>query len=276
MTAPFHHRRRPAFNARTPDNPSRRAFLSYGGAVVGGALVGACGGGSDDAAAPVATTPTAPVQADPIWGPSGLATTIISSLKSVAQSAFPAVDFQVEAYGAQPCSVVAQTSPYTDPTKSPVSSGAGATQAPGAFDSRPAFLAAIAACSAAGGGRVVVPSGTWYCAGPIVLQSNVNFHLSANCTIYFSANPADYAKDGPIDCGTNGKLFYSRWQADDCLNYGSPIYARNASNIALTGEGATSVLNGQAMTPFAGTGNTSTCLWSFKGTNGAYGCASSS
>ncbi|MDP1222736.1 hypothetical protein, partial [Klebsiella pneumoniae] len=60
MTAPFHHRRRPAFNARTPDNPSRRAFLSYGGAVVGGALVSACGGGSDDAAAPVATTPTAP------------------------------------------------------------------------------------------------------------------------------------------------------------------------------------------------------------------------
>ena len=53
MTAPFHHRRRPAFNARTPDNPSRRAFLSYGGAVVGGALVGACGGGSDDAAAPL-------------------------------------------------------------------------------------------------------------------------------------------------------------------------------------------------------------------------------
>ena len=153
MTAPFHHRRRPAFNARTPDNPSRRAFLSYGGAVVGGALVSACGGGSDDAATPVATTPTAPVQADPIWGPNGLATAIISSLKSVAPSAFPAVDFQVEAYGAQPCSVVAQTSPYTDPTKSPVSSGAGATQAPGAFDSRPAFLAAIAACSAAGGGR---------------------------------------------------------------------------------------------------------------------------
>ena len=276
MTAPFRNRRRQASDARAPRNPSRRAFLSYGGAIVGGALVSACGGGSDDAPAPVATTPTAPVQADPIWGTNGLATSIISSLKGVAQSAFPAVDFQVEAYGAQPCSVVAQTSPYTDPTKSPVSSGAGATQAPGAFDSRPAFLAAIAACNAAGGGRVVVPSGTWYCAGPIVLQSNVNFHLSANCTIYFSANPADYAKDGPIDCGTNGKLYYSRWQADDCLNFGSPIYARNASNIALTGEGATSVLNGQAMTPFAGTGNTSTCWWTFKGSNGAYGCASSS
>ena len=105
---------------------------------------------------------------------------------------------------------------------------------------------------------------------------NVNFHLSANCTIYFSPNPADYAKDGPIDCGANGKLYYSRWQANDCLNYGSPVYARNQTNIALTGEGDTSVLNGQAMTPFAGTGNTSTCWWTFKGNSGAYGFAGSS
>jgi polygalacturonase len=90
---------------------------------------------------------------------------------------------------------------------------------------------------------VIVPAGNWYCAGPIVLQSNVNFHLSVNCTIYFSPNPADYAKDGPVDCGANGRLYYSRWQANDCLNYGAPVYARNATNIALTGEGATSVLN---------------------------------
>ena len=49
---------------------------------------------------------------------------------------------------------------------------------------RHAFLNAIAACKAARGGRVVVPAGNWYCAGPIVLQSRVNFHLSANQTVW--------------------------------------------------------------------------------------------
>ena len=44
MTAPFRNRGRLASDARAPHNPSRRAFLSYGGAVVGGALVCACGG----------------------------------------------------------------------------------------------------------------------------------------------------------------------------------------------------------------------------------------
>ncbi|WP_439893642.1 hypothetical protein ACS7SF_18660 (plasmid) [Ralstonia sp. 25C] len=87
-------------------------------------------------------------------------------LHDVAQSTFPAADSQVEVFGAQPCAVVAQTSPYSDPTKSPVNSGAEAAQASGSFDSLPASLGAIAACNAAGGG-VVVPSGTWYCAGPI-------------------------------------------------------------------------------------------------------------
>jgi polygalacturonase len=189
----------------------------------------------------------------------------------VSQAAFPARDYLVTAYGAAPCAVVAATSPYTDSAKSPVSAGSDRTHAAGSFDSRPAFLAAIAACNAAGGGRVVVPAGNWFCAGPIVLLSNVNFHLSANCQIYFSNVPADYAKDGPIDCGANGKLYYARWQSNDCLNYGSPIYARNQTNIAITGEGDTSILNGQAMIPFAGSGNTSTCWWTFKGNAGQYG-----
>jgi polygalacturonase len=123
---------------------------------------------------------------------------------------------------------------------------------------------------------VVVPAGTWFCAGPIVLLSHVNFHLSANCTIYFSNLPQDYAKDGPVDCGTNGKLYYARWQANDCLNYGSPVYARGQTHIALTGEDHTSILNGQAMLPFAGSGNTSTCWWTWKGNAGVYGAVNAS
>ncbi|SAK93840.1 glycoside hydrolase family protein [Caballeronia glebae] len=236
-----------------PHNRARRAFVKFAGLSASAPLLGAMGtfgtlaacGGHDDSDSG-ATTP--PAAQDPIWGPSGSATQIVNALQSVSTAMFPGRQFLVTDYGAKPCAVVAAANPYTDPAKSPLSTGADQTNAPGSFDSRPAFLAAIAACNAAGGGHVVVPAGTWYCAGPIVLLSNVDFHLSANCTIYFSPNPADYAKDGPVDCGANGKLYYSRWQANDCLNYGPPVYARNQNNIAVTGEGDTSVLNGQAMT----------------------------
>lgn len=229
------------------------------------AQIAGCGGGSSD-----------PASADPIWGVNGAADRIAQSLASVSQAMFPSQDFSVVDFGARPCAVVAAVTPYTDPSKSPLSAGADTTHAPGSFDSRPAFLAAIRVCSINGGGRVVVPAGNWYCAGPIVLLSNVNFHLSANCTIYFSPVPSDYAKDGPVDCGANGKLYYTRWQANDCLNFGSPVYAYQQNNIALTGEGDTSILNGQAMTPFSGSGNASTCWWTYKGNTGAYGVVSSS
>ena len=247
----------------------RRTLLMAGaGAAFGSTLLGsltACGGDSTV----VAASPVAAV--DPIWGVGGAAATIVNSLINITQSAFPAKTFYVTDFGALNCAVVTAPTVYTSATLSPVSTGANLTQAANAFDARPAFLAAIKACNAAGGGTVIVPSGNWYCAGPIVLLSNVNFHLSADCTIYFSPNPADYAKDGPVNCGANGNLFYSRWQGDDCLNFASPVYAYQQTNIALTGEGSTSILNGQAMTPFAGSGNTSTCWWTYKGTTGAYG-----
>ncbi|HEY6925340.1 MAG TPA: hypothetical protein VI653_17825 [Steroidobacteraceae bacterium] len=246
---------------------SRREVVALGGAALGGALFSA-----HPANATIPAGTTTPIQAtDPIWGTNGAATAIIRSLQHLTQAAFPAVDFPVTRYGARQCRVIPQTNPYTGPVLSPTSAGAEHTAAPGSFDSRPAFIAAIAACHAAGGGRVLVPAGTWYCAGPIVLRSKVNFHLAANCTIYFSPSPPDYAKDGPVDCGANGRLYYCRWQGNDCVNFGSPVYAHNATHIALTGEGPSSVLNGQGMTPFAGSGNTSTCWWTYKGITGKYG-----
>jgi polygalacturonase len=245
---------------------SRREVVVFGGAALGSALFNAH---RAIAAGAEATTPAQ--AADPIWGTNGAASAVIRSLQHLTQAAFPTVDFPVTRYGARRCRVVSQTNPYTGPVLSPTSAGAEHTAAPGSFDSRPAFVAAIAACHAAGGGRVLVPAGTWYCAGPIVLLSNVNFHLAANCTIYFSPNPRDYAKDGPVDCGANGKLYYCRWQGNDCVNFGSPIYAHHAARIALTGEGPTSVVNGQGMTAFAGSGNTSTCWWTYKGITGKYG-----
>jgi len=266
------------------------------GLTVLGSLVG-CGSTNDRIPVPAAAPALTGNAADPIWGTNGPATAIINSLSTLTTENFPTVDYDVTAapFNAVQCGTIPFAFPYTQAAagksqSSPISPGSTLTNDPARSpDARPAFTAAIIAANAAGGGRVVVPSGTWYCAGPIVLLSNVNFHLSANCTIFFSPNPADYAKDGPYDCtatpnvnapggvANNGKLYDSRWQANDCLNFGSPVYAYKQTNIALTGDDpATSILNGQYAVPYAGSGNTASSWWTMKGSNGAYGCVSAS
>src|SRR4051812_5516823 len=55
----------------------------------------------------------------------------------------------------------------------------------GKTDCRAAFAQAIEACAKAGGGRVVVPAGTFFSDGPIHLRSNVNLHVSEGATITF-------------------------------------------------------------------------------------------
>jgi polygalacturonase len=138
------------------------------------------------------------------------------------------------------------------------------TPVPGSKDCYAAFRDAIAACHKAGGGRVVIPAGNWYCAGPIVLLSNVNVHLNKGAHVYFSNNPEDYAKYGEFDCGTNGRLVITRWQSNDCLNFASMVYAYGQDNIALTGDDWTSILNGQGGVPFA---DSPDCWWTWKGKN---------
>ncbi|HEV2482551.1 MAG TPA: glycoside hydrolase family 28 protein [Puia sp.] len=80
-----------------------------------------------------------------------------------------------------------------------------------------AFAKAIKACSDAGGGRVIVPAGTWL-TGPIQLLSHVNLHLEAGVLIQFTGDHAAYTND--LDHGTN-----------------SPIYSVGCEDIAITGEG---------------------------------------
>lgn len=183
----------------------------------------------------------------------------------VARFATPLVfrdeDFPITAHGARPCALVkvkGQTESLVEGTLD--------TPAPGSPDCHPAIAAAIAACHAKGGGRVVIPKGEWYCAGPIVLRSNVHVHLAAGARVHFAANPAHYARHGEHDCGENGKLVLSRWQGNDCLNYSPMVYALNQTNIALTGEDWTSILNGQGGVPFeAGFADQPECWWDWKG-----------
>jgi polygalacturonase len=174
--------------------------------------------------------------------------------------------FHVTAFGAAQCQLVEVPLIYTSST----TSAPGLAPALGSPDNYAAFAAAIAACNRAGGERVIVPAGDWYCAGPIMLLSNVNFHLRSGAQIWFSPNPADYAKYGPYDFGANGKLVRTRWQGNDCYNFSPMVYAYGQHNIALTGEDNTSVLNGQAGTPYDG----ANAWWTWKGTVGTAGYVS--
>jgi polygalacturonase len=104
--------------------------------------------------------------------------------------------------------------------------GDGKTDCKGAFDE------AIAACVAAGGGRVVVPEGKWLTKGPIHLKSNVNFHVSENATVLFSTDPSDYLP-----------LVFTRFEGTELMNFSPLIYAFEQENVAVTGKGT---LDGQA------------------------------
>jgi polygalacturonase len=169
---------------------------------------------------------------------------------------FPKRDFPITDFGAKSCALAPARSNWRSKHREVM------TPAPGAPDCYPAIAAAILAASRAGGGRVLVPAGSWFCKGPIVLRSNVHVHLAANAQIYFSPDPADYAKYGDIDCGKAGRLVLSRWQGNDLLNYSPLVYAFNQTNIALTGEDWTSVLNGQAgVSVNAGSGVTAGPWW---------------
>ncbi len=96
-----------------------------------------------------------------------------------------------------------------------------------------ALRKAIEACHAAGGGRVVVPAGT-FLTGAIHLKSNVNLHVSEGATLLFSTDPAHYLP-----------AVFTRWEGMEMMGYSPFIYALDQENIAITGKGT---LDGQAST----------------------------
>jgi len=101
----------------------------------------------------------------------------------------------------------------------------------GIFDCTEAINNAIIACNAAGGGKVVIPDGT-YLTGRIYLKSNVNLHLRPKTVLKFKTNPDAYLP-----------LVFTRFEGVECMNYSPFIYAYNEQNIAITGQG---LLDGQA------------------------------
>jgi polygalacturonase len=223
-------------------NQRRRSFM-HAASITGLTLTGGAKAAAVAAAGGSASDPWQQAQA------------IVDKLKQPVK--FRKADYVVTDFGAAPCKLVPVKAWISFEEQETVN-----TPAPGSKDCFPAFAAAIAACHKDGGGRVVIPAGDWYCAGPIVLLSNVNVHLNAGAHVYFSNNPADYAKYGDYPCGANGNLVVSRWQSNDCLNFSSMVYAHNADNIALTADDWTAILDGQGGVPFAGS---SDCWWTWKG-----------
>jgi polygalacturonase len=119
-------------------------------------------------------------------------------LARIKDPIFPARDFDITKYGAK---------------------GDGKT------DCTSALAQAIAECTRAGGGRVVVPKGIFSTAA-IRLLSNVNLHVASGATLLFIQDPARYLP-----------LVASRFEGVELMNYSPFIYADGQQNIAITGEG---------------------------------------
>jgi polygalacturonase len=138
----------------------------------------------------------------PQAAPTGWATADAILARIVAPK-FPERDFDITAYGATP----------------------------DRGDATPAIQRAVAACSAAGGGRVVVPAGK-FLTGPVHLASRVNLHLDDNAVLRFSQDPAAYLP-----------TVLTRFEGVELMGYSPFIYAIDATDVAVTGRGT---LDGQA------------------------------
>lgn len=64
----------------------------------------------------------------------------------------------------------------------------------GKTDDAAAIQKAIDACHEAKGGRVIVPSGHTYLAGPFDLKSNIDFHVEANAVVLANPDESIYTK----------------------------------------------------------------------------------
>lgn len=84
--------------------------------------------------------------------------------------------------------------------------------------------ATIDACSKKGGGVVYIPNGL-FLTGPLVLKSNVNLHLAPGSVLLFTKDLSQYP------------LVEGNWEGLPQMRNQSPLSARNATNIAITGKG---------------------------------------
>ncbi|MDD7225933.1 MAG: glycoside hydrolase family 88 protein [Prevotella sp.] len=100
----------------------------------------------------------------------------------------------------------------------------GASTKAKAADNQKAINKAIATCSKNGGGRVVIPGGT-FITGAITMLSKVNLHIEKNGVLLFAFQPELYP------------IVPTRWEGLDCWNLQPCVYAYKQTDIAITGQG---------------------------------------
>ncbi len=109
-------------------------------------------------------------------------------------------------------------------------------EAGGEKDALPAIKATIEKAVAEGGGRVVVPAGTFLSKGPIHLKSKINLHLAKDSKILFSASTDHYLP-----------IVKTKWEGTEVMGYSPLVYAANVEDVAITGSG---MLDGNANSDF--------------------------
>jgi polygalacturonase len=85
--------------------------------------------------------------------------------------------------------------------------------------------AAIDDVASQGGGKVIIPAGTWL-TGRISLKSNVNLHIAEGAEVNFSGDVEDYRP-----------AVFTRHEGVEVMSLGALIYANGQTNIAVTGKG---------------------------------------
>lgn len=100
----------------------------------------------------------------------------------------------------------------------------GAKTTATAAQNQKAINKVISLVSKKGGGKVIIPKGTWN-TGAIELKSHVNLVLEEGATLHFAFEPKLYP------------LVRTSWEGLACWNYSPCIYAYKAIDIAITGKG---------------------------------------
>ena len=100
----------------------------------------------------------------------------------------------------------------------------GAKTTATAAQNQKAINRVISLVSKKGGGKVIIPKGTWN-TGAIELKSHVNLVLEEGATLHFAFETKLYP------------LVRTSWEGLACWNYSPCIYAYKATDIAITGKG---------------------------------------
>lgn len=92
----------------------------------------------------------------------------------------------------------------------------------GKTDDATAMQQAVDACSAAGGGTVLLPSGHTFLCGPLKLASDVNFHLEPNSRLLANPDESVYTESAFGDNRGEGMMWIS---------------GKDLKNLSITGTG---------------------------------------